>query len=121
MDTPGDYIFNVDSASSYYLIRYEIEYEYLDMPLTVGDKVLTTKSIEPVGFTLTDSIMDSIRNRQFIPTSRFAFDYWFKYPQTMPYKLTIDKKGKTKRIYPYIVRSIEHISEYEPRKKSDRP
>jgi hypothetical protein len=115
LDEAGDYVFNVDSANSYYIVKHKIEYEYLAIPLTFGNLQTTTKSVDPVGFkNLTDSITDTICRRQFFQVPYHRLDYWFEYPKIPTYSIVTDKKGNIiKRKYPDAVYSIQRVTDYE--------
>ena len=121
LDAPGDYVFNVDSASSYYVIRHKVQYTYKDAVYTVNGMKYTvvTQWVDyPADFTLIDSIMDTIRNRQFFRVSRFAFDYWFKFPKSISFIERTDKKtGITRLEKPKILHSIQRTAEYESESK----
>ncbi|MDR2424427.1 MAG: hypothetical protein LBD59_06850 [Prevotellaceae bacterium] len=116
-DTSGNYLFNVDSVGSYYIIRHEVEYRYEDITYTFGESTYTVHSKisgYPSGFALTDSITDTIRNQQFILLPRSYFNDWFRYPEYICLGKKTDKKtGRTTYQKPEFLHSIQRIPEYD--------
>ncbi|GHT28771.1 hypothetical protein AGMMS49574_03740 [Bacteroidia bacterium] len=100
-ETPGRYVFNIDALNSYYVIEHEVH---------------TRFSFAADGFTLTDSITDTIRNRMFFHEPH-GIDKWFEYPQRISIRAT---KDKTEWDIPKVIRSIQRISEYEEYKRNEQ-
>jgi hypothetical protein len=119
LDTPGNYLFNVDSVSSYYIISHKVEYQYEDITYTFGESSYTVRSKisgYPSGFTLIDSITDTIRNQQFVLLPYRYFSYWFRYPEDIYFHKKTDKKtGRTTYEKPEFLHTIQRIHEYESR------
>jgi len=97
----GDYVFNVDSLSSYYITRHEVEYH--------------TPTLQNLSFSfsLKDSITETI-NRQMFFRLPHSIDYWYKYPEEIIVWETRNKQNEvTKRNEPKRVYSIRRIAEYD--------